>query len=118
MERNDKSRFLLYVHPKKGKNQPINDEWTKLMLKAFNEAEDGVANYSSVGEKETFRKGAGFKGWHDCTGCGERSSNKDYLLKNGMITNSLCVHYLCYHRNDIEQNDWDKLEELKKFYKK
>jgi hypothetical protein len=51
------------------------------------------------------------------TECGERSSNKDYLLENGMITNSLASFYLRWYRFDIPEIEMNKVHELVKFYK-
>lgn len=118
MHREDNSRFLLYIEPKKeDKSQnPINDEITEIMELALSEAESGAASYSSLDTVEYFRSGSGFRGFHE-TECGERSSNKDYLLKNGMITNSLCSFYLKYYRNVIPVTEMNKVTNLVKFYK-
>ena len=115
MIRDDNSKFLLYMEPNTKLEEPIDDEWTVLMFKAFEESEPGAANYSSVEEDAIFRSGSAFKGVHRCS-CGEIGGNQDYLLKNGMITNSLCVHYLRWHRNEMSENDWLKLKMLKQYY--
>jgi len=112
MNRNDKSKFLLYLEPKNPKStEPINDEYTETMQRAFDMSIPGTANYSSVGDTERHMVGGAYRGVHHCS-CGETSGNKDYLLSNGMITNTLCVHYLQYHRDEICDNDWEKLDEL------
>ncbi len=104
------------MEPKNPATEPIDDNVTKLMKIALEEAEIGTANYSSPNEVEKFR-GSGWKGTHQCQ-CGERSSNHDYQLKNGMITNSLCVHYVSCHRDEICDNDILKLQELFEWYEK
>jgi hypothetical protein len=116
MHRNDKSIFLLYIEPSKEEKlkTPIDDELTHLMEIAFSEAKAGSANYSSIGKKEIFKEG-GWRGWHT-TDCGEKSDNHDYLLKNGLITNSLCVFYVRWYRNSISENDWNKLKMLGSYY--
>lgn len=116
MVRDDQSKFLLYMEPflNERTSVAIDDSWTELMDFVLSESEKGVANYSKPKEKESFTCGA-YKGFHG-TDCGQRSTNNDYLLKNGMITNSLCVFYLRYYRNSITESDWVKLKELRKFY--
>lgn len=96
MHREDNSRFLLYIEPKKEmKNiEPINDEITLLMEEFLSKAKSGTAYYSDLNDDgSNFMIDNGWRGFH-CTECGERSSNKDYLLENGMITNSLAPFYL------------------------
>lgn len=117
MDRIDNSRFLLYIEPKKEEKRetPVNDEITEIMERAFSEAQSGAANYSRIGEPEHFSNG-GWRGWHTCD-CGETSTGHDYLLKNGMITNSLCVFYLQYYRNSIPKSEMNKVMELVSFYK-
>jgi hypothetical protein len=107
------------MEPKNQPSEPINDELTKFMELALKKAKEGAANYS---DKDTnpeihFNEKDAWRGYHTCF-CGERSRNHDYLLKNGMITNSLCVHYVMCHRSKINKNDIKKLDELVKFYKK
>lgn len=117
MHRDDKSKYLLYIEPSKEDKlkEPINDELTDLIEMAMSKAQEGVARYSDEDDNGTFRKGAGFKGRH-ITDCGERSSNKDYLLENGMITNSLAPFYVKWYRYSIPENDMNKLEKLRQFY--
>jgi len=115
MHRIDNSRFLLYIEPLKETKSffPANDEFTQIMELAFSEAVSGVASYSKMNIPEWFEKGSG----SHCSDCGERSDNQDYLLKNGMITNSLCVFYLQYYRNSIPESEVSKIKELVEFYK-
>lgn len=61
-------------------------------------------------------KGKGYMGSHN-TECGERSDNYDYLLENGMITNSLAPFYLKWYRYSIPESEMKKVNELYKFYK-
>lgn len=119
MHRDDKSKYLLFIEPElKDKSaEPIDDEWTELMQKALNQSTPGGSGYSEVNCSGAFHVGNEFwfRGSH--TNCdGVRSDCKDFLLQNGLITNSLCVHYLRYFRNNIGNNDWDKLRDLKEYY--
>jgi len=117
MHRNDKSKFLLYIEPNKNEKleKPINDYLTQLMELNLSKAIRGNANYSNVDIPEKFYDGGGWRGSHK-TDCGEKSSNYDYLLENGMIVNDLSIFYLKWYRNSIHENDWNKLRELGKYY--
>jgi hypothetical protein len=117
MHRDDSSKFLLYIEPKKEEklDTPIEDNLTKLMEMALSKAQKGTGSYSDTTGEARFRPGSGFKGSHR-TECGERSSNVDFLLENGMITNSLAPFYLRWYRYSIPESDMMKLKELAKFY--
>ena len=94
---------------------PVNDEWTEPMHKAFIKGKRGAVQIH--GDKVDFRIGDGWMGWHQ----DERnmmSDSHDYLLENGLVTNSLCIYYLQHYRSVIPYQDWIKLHELKYFYEK
>jgi hypothetical protein len=55
-------------------------------------------------------------GWHT-TACGMESESQDFLLENGMITNSLCVFYLQYYRSSIPKSEMKKVYQLIAYYK-
>jgi hypothetical protein len=118
MHRDDKSKFLLYMEPKGKFKAPVNDELTNIMEWALSQAKEGAANYNdpNPNPEVNFSEGVAYKGVHRCS-CGEVGGNKDYILENGMITNELCVHYVQWHRDEINDNDKEKLFELFKFYK-
>lgn len=132
MDRDDKSKYLLYIEPKKEEKleNPIDDNMTKLLEMALEKAEVGTANYSKtedmgdgydwnhngvVRRVPSFSGRGGYKGFHR-TACGERSSNHDYRLENGLITNSLAPFYVRWYRYSIPENDMIKIQELAKFY--
>ncbi len=132
MHREDNSKYLLYIEPSAQDKlkEPINDELTQLMEMALSKAERGTANYSNLQDLgdgtdwthkdktyrvTSFRGGSGYKGFHR-TECGERSSNTDYLLENGMITNSLAPFYLKWYRYSIPETEMRKVLQLKEFY--
>lgn len=130
MKRDDNSIYLLYIEPKKEEKikEPINDDLTKLLELAISKAKRGTANYSDKkdmgngvefnGRKiPSFRPGYGYKGTHR-TDCGERSDNCDFLLENGMITNSLAPFYVKWYRYSIPESDIKKLKDLADFYHK
>ena len=118
MHRNDFSNFLLYIEPplEEKLKVPIEDEITKLMEYALSKAKKGAANYSELHKEPRFDIGNGWRGWHTAA-CGEKSTNYDYLLENGMITNSLAPFYLRWYRNSIELLDFNKLFDLQVFYR-
>lgn len=132
MIRDDKSLYLLFIEPRSSEKllNPIDDELTQVMEIALSKAKKGTSNYSDLDDMghgiETFMKGQNFilPSFHEnsayCgmhrTHCGETSDCVDYLLENGMITNSLAAFYVRWYRNSISQNDMNKILELKKFY--
>lgn len=118
MHRNDNSKYLLYIEPKASEKlqNPIEDELTQLMEMALSKSKRGGANYSDLEDSgNSFHEGSAWRGIHR-TDCGECSSNCDFLLENGMITNSLAPFYLKWYRYSIPENDMKKIEELKKYY--
>ncbi|MFB3056080.1 MAG: hypothetical protein ACE1ZQ_02820, partial [Ignavibacteriaceae bacterium] len=96
--------------------EPINDEITEIMSACLNHSKKGTANYSDIDMIEVFKEGGGWRGMHR-TECGQRSDNHDYQLKNGMITNSLCVFYLQYYRHVIPTIEMKKVMDLVDYYK-
>lgn len=117
MHRVDNSKFLLYLEFKAvDKAQiPINDEIVEVLTLALKRAKSGAANYSNLEAEPTFHEGSGFRGIH-ITECHQYSDNHDFLLENGMITNSLAPYYLQYYRHMIPQSEMDKVNQLVKFY--
>ena len=99
---------------------------------ALSKAIPGVSRYNDINDMgdgydweykgvikrvPSFHKDMSFKGLHR-TSCGQLSSSTDYLLENGMITNSLATYYVKWYRYSIPENDIIKIEELKNFYNK
>ena len=116
MHRIDDSNFLLYIEPSASqKEEPIDDELTQLLERAISEAECGTANYSDLSGKVNFHEDSGWRGFH-WTECGEMSDNKDYRLKNGMITSSLAPFYMKYYRSSIPEKEMKKVHRLKEYY--
>ena len=134
MHRADNSKYLLYIEPKAKEKlqEPINDELTVLMEWALTKAKQGASHYHRLEDKgdgfdasllvhgqirrvASFTEGNYFRGWHQ-TECGERSTNCDYLLENGMITNSLAPFYLRWYRNSIPESEMKKVKQLMEFY--
>ena len=132
MHREDNSKYLLYIEPKAVDKlqEPINDELTEMMERALTKSKKGAANYSQLEDKgdgydwtyngqtrrvPSFREGTAYRGTHG-TECGERSSNCDFLLENGMITNSLAPFYLRWYRYSIPESEMNKVKQLMEFY--
>lgn len=74
---------------------------------------DELANKAQAIKNILIPSEYGYRGWHTCS-CGKASDNKDWLLPNGVITNSLFLHYVMCHRQEIPQSEIDKIE---KYYK-
>jgi hypothetical protein len=114
MHRTDNSRFLLFIELSANKKRlnPINDGLTRIMQITLNYSVKGLADYSDLNSKGYFTKtNKGYRGVH-FTECGEHSTNQEYLLENGMITNSLAPFYLMYYRNSIPLSEMKKVIRL------
>ena len=113
MHRIDNSKYLLYIEPNKRNksDEPIIDNLTEKMELLLNLSKTGTANYNNMRCSGEFRPGNLYRGVHT-TDCGEDSTNADYLLPNGMITNSLCVFYFKYYRSSIPESEMKKVLEL------
>jgi hypothetical protein len=88
---------MLFIEPKKPPSEgPIIDELTLKMVAALRKAT--LPHYRSLG-------------FHTCI-CGAKSDSTDFILPNGLRTNSLCVHYLAYHRAEVEAGELWAVEGL------
>ncbi len=97
---------LLFIEPHgPASATPVVDGYTQRMTAALVQAVKGT------GTGRQFRPGSGYRGWHNCS-CGAMSSNCNYLLSNGMVTNSLCVHYLASHRAAVPAAELRKVAAL------
>jgi len=134
MHREDNSKYLLYIEPKASEKlkEPIDDELVHVMEIAMSKSIKGSSRYDvrndmgdgynhgikvdgSIRRLPSFAKRGAFMGWHT-TDCGEKSDNHDYLLENGMITNSLAPFYLRWYRYSIPETEMKKVHELAEFY--
>ena len=133
MHREDNSKYLLYIEPKKidKSEEPIDDELVHMMEMALSKSDIGTGRYSKLDDMgngydwvhngdniriPSFAKGSRYMGFHH-TECGERSDSCDFLLENGMITNSLSTFYLKWYRKSIPETEMKKILELQEFYK-
>lgn len=118
MQRNDSSRFLLFIEPtlEQRSGAVIEDEYTMILRMAMSEAKLGTSNYSSPKDEEPwFKVNSRYGGTH--RNCDDTiSTNYDLLLPNEMITNSLAVYYLMWYRMAIPTLDWEKIKELQRYY--
>ena len=102
--------MLLFIEPLDQKSEtPLLDEITKKMAAAFRDYKTGS------GYDGQFMEDAATMGHQTCA-CGANSTNVDYLLPSGFITNYLCVHYLAWHRNEVPQLELDKVSSLPNEY--
>lgn len=89
---------ILFIEPTGNKSdEPIIDDLTNKVLDAM--------------LKATFNPHRVYRGWHTCV-CGEKSSNKDFILPNGQITNSLAYHYIAEHRDEVPERELRKIRKL------
>lgn len=112
MVKQDNSRFLLFIEPKKEEKSkdPTIDTLESRMESVIQSGERGILLEEGGGEY-LFDKGNTWRGFHT-TDCGEKSSNQDILLENGMITNSLAVFYLTWYRDSIPNRDIEMLQSM------
>lgn len=90
--------YVLMIEPDKECNkskESVEDNLTQAMDLLF--------------EKCTF--GKKYKGVHR-TKCGMSSDNKEWILPDGKITNSLASYYLRYYRHCIPESELDKVRKL------
>jgi hypothetical protein len=81
---------MLFIEPKEPPSrEPLIDELTMKMVAALRKAT--LPDYR-------------FLGFHTCL-CGAKSDSTNFVLPNGVVTNSLCVHYLAYHRAEVEARE-------------
>jgi len=82
---------MLYIEPRNPPSEePIIDGLTMKMVAALRKA-------ATLPQRQSL-------GFHTCV-CGAKSDSTDFILPNGLRTNSLCVHYLAYHRAEIEDGE-------------
>jgi len=94
---NTSDKYLMQIEPKKEKSSiPVDDYLTRRMEKLLRSAKEG----------------ASYMGFHRCTGCGEPSGNKDLIVDEKYISNSLSAHYLRWHRSEVPLSEINKLAEI------
>lgn len=94
------SNGILMIEPSaRTSATPLIDELTRKMTAAWRRRRDSKD---------------GYRGIHMCACSRAFSDNKDHWVGNGdgFLTNSLCVHYLAFHRDDIPQEELDKVRGL------
>ena len=93
---------LLFIEPQEKPKPPLVDELTRKLTAAFRKAR---------------KVPSGNKGGVACVGCWDAGLNffgdsNNYVLPNGLKTNSLAIHYLVYHREEVPQAELDKVNNL------
>lgn len=92
------SNGILMVEPSsRVSTEPFIDELTRKMTAAWRKSRESDF---------------GYRGVHWCL-CGATSDNRDHFIgSKSLLTNSLCIHYLAFHREDIPQEELDKVHAL------
>lgn len=110
-----RDNVLLFIHPEtKATPEPVLDEYTLKMGHALEhyKERDVVVNANGNGE---ILKGIRTMGYHHCI-CGAYSESADYGVEcqnsDILYTNSLACHYLAYHREDVDNDDLEKVNRL------
>ena len=87
---------ILYIAPSEDAwSEPLIDELTRKMTATLRAATPSPW----------------FMGYHTCA-CGSHSKAHNFILPDGLITNSLCVHYLAWHRNEVPREELEKIAKL------
>ncbi len=92
-----KRKSLLMINPTAQISaQPLVDELTRKMTAAWRNCRTNPD---------------GYLGFHTCA-CGAESDNKDHWIRyqgGEGLTNSLCIHYLAFHRDEISEEELQKV---------
>ncbi len=90
-------KHLLFIEPKaRASEEPLQDELSRKLQMMLSHAVRGDC----------------YRGVHHCS-CGAQSNSCDWVLSNGLITNSLAVHYLEYHRAEVPEGEIQKINSLR-----
>lgn len=105
--------LLLYIEPINPiSKEPVIDELTRKMTASFRKSQRGaLRNYDNCLDGSKFEAGFGWRGSHGCS-CGAFSSCDDHLCPNGEVTNALCIHYLALHRDEISEEQLNRVRAL------
>jgi hypothetical protein len=92
-------KYLLMIEPDQEgipSEKPIEDELSRKVDFIFSKCKPST--YASAGTHKTR--------------CGKYSDNVDWILPNGIITNSLCKYYIKFYREYIPSSEIDKVNTL------
>lgn len=125
--------LLLFIEPENEPSKlPIIDDITKKIAKALRRGipgaqtekwtEDGNVRWKQSepphmiiempwNETYNFTTHTGWMGVHQCS-CGVYSHACNYLLPSGEVVNSLCIHYVAFHRDEIPQEQLDRISNM------
>lgn len=99
-----------YVEPDVSQANDQNDETVALVEQAFKNVIPGTYNGPSFGIGHVFR------GTH-VVGDGVVSTNEDYILECGFITNSCLAHYVRHYRDQLSDADKKKVQYIADYQK-
>jgi len=83
----------------------------KLGIPSDNPTEDEITNKVDFIFSKCINPNYSYRGAHR-TKCGKFSDNNDWILPNGMTTNSLCTYYVRYYRLFIPESEIEKINKV------
>ena len=93
----DPNGILMSEPSRQVSSNPVIDELTRKMTAAWRQRQESDH---------------GYRGTHGCR-CGVASDNRDHFIgSEKLLTNSLCIHYLAFHRDDVPQEELEKVAAL------
>jgi len=106
---------LLFIEPKDAPRRDLTvartyDWFGKLVNQQIASGQTGCYDRNTFAVGDTYLHGC-----YTCS-CGAQSANYDILLPNHMATNSLAFHYIVQHTKEVPEEEWRKLDEVRRFH--
>jgi hypothetical protein len=89
----------------------IDDYLVSGMQALIDKAKNGIIQWDPNKREHYFSERGAYRGFH-VTPCGERSSNRNYLIADNIITNSLAPFYLKHYRSSIPEEEMTIVKQL------
>lgn len=96
---NNAHDHLLFIEPRLAPTTPVVDDYTRRVAAAWRARVDGKVRY---------------RGMHSCTGagCKATSGNGEHTVAGRFETNSLAIHYVACHRDEVPNEELEKILSL------
>lgn len=118
MHRADDSKYLLFIEPKASEKSdyPEYERYANIIQDLIeNHSEKGTSFYSDLNDSGQFVELTAYKGLHFADD-GKISTNVDYLLPTGHITNSLAPHYVRHYWGSVPETERQKVCHIVEWY--